>query len=375
MARGKTLDQKGMGREPTWTPDTQPSDENRRTTKIQAFSWFNYFHNAKDAKVMIHLFLTKDGRKDDAKLIKKVSDNSINKSFAWLMQLSLNGLELRKTEREKIEVEISRLKHLGKKSIKEKAKKEENKPKKPNVQEIMKARAMLVGGDLEALLDDYIELGVPSKHKIKPIGTLMTSTMLPQHVPLLIEPWEDKIAEFKELQLGEDKQLVEAYSNFGKIQVRHIIGFCELVIHDLHSYVTYKKSTRARPKKKTVPVAKVVSKLKYLKEFNDLDLKSLPPVKIPESKEMFVYDTKKRKLHYYKADDLSGGLSVKNSTIVGFSVSETCAKTLRKPIEQLKEFNNASKPNSRKFFSDIKAVETKLSGRFNEHIVILKIFN
>jgi hypothetical protein len=89
---------------------------------------------------------------------------------------------------------------------------------------------------------------------------------------------------------------------------------------------------------------------------------------------MFAYDTKKRKLHYYKADELSGGLTVKNNTIIGFSVSESCIKTLRKPKDQLVEFKKASKPNSRKFFKDIKAVETKTSGRFNEHMVILKIF-
>ncbi len=371
MVRGKTLDQKGMGREPTWTPDTQPSDEYRRITKIKAFTWFNYFHSAKDAKSMIYLYLTKHKQNDDAKLIKKVSDNSINKSSAWLMQMSLNGFELNKQEESVLEIDISRLKALAEKAIEQKEK-AVNKPK-PNVQEIMKMKAMLVGGDLEALLDDFIKLGAPAKHKIKPIGTLMLSTMLPQHVPLLIAPWEHAIKEYKELQLGEDKQLVEAYSHLGKIQIRHIIGFCELIIHDLNSYVTYKKSTRAKPKKKSIPVAKQVAKLKYCKEFKDLDLKSIPPVKIPESKEMFVYDIKKRKIHYYKADELSGGLSVKNNTIVGFSAGETYAKTLRKPKEQLKEITKASKPNVRKYISDIKAVETKLSGRFSPDLVILRI--
>jgi hypothetical protein len=238
----------------------------------------------------------------------------------------------------------------------------------------MKERAMCVGGDLEGLLDEYIEQGVPTKHKIKPIGLLMTTTMLPQHVPLLLEPWEQQKKEYEELQTTEDRGLLEAYSNFGKIQIRNLIKFCELIIHDLHSYVTYKKSTRAKPKRKVIPIAKLVGKLKYMKEFNELKLESLSPTKIPESKEMFAYDTKKRKLHYYKADELSGGLTVKNNTIIGFSVSESCIKTLRKPKDQLVEFKKASKPNSRKFFKDIKAVETKTSGRFNEHMVILKIF-
>jgi len=238
----------------------------------------------------------------------------------------------------------------------------------------MQMKAMIVGGDLEGLLDDYISDGVQAKHKIKPIGTLMLSTMLPQHVSLLLDPWEKQKKEYEELQTTEDKDLLESYSNFGKLQIRNLIKFCELVIHDLHSYVTYKKSTRAKPKRKAVPIAKLVGKLKYMKEFSELGLKSLSPTKIPESKEMFVYDTKKRKLHYYKADELSGGLTVKNSSIIGFSASESCIKTLRKPKEQLKEFMKSSKPNTRKFFKNIKAVEIKTSGRFNENLILLKIF-
>ena len=372
MARGKTLDQKGLGFEPTW--EVQPDQPNRQVAKIKAFAWYNYFNGYKEAKAFVCQYLIKNNRSNDAKLIKKAPDQKFNKPVAWIMQMSLNGFTLTEDELATINTDINRLLVLVDEIKPEKDEESENKPKKPNVQEIMKERAMHVGGDLEALLDEYIALGIPAKHKIKPIGMLMTTTMLPQHVPLLIEPWEQQRKEYEELQSTDDKDLLEAYSNFGKIQIRNLIKFCELIIHDLHSYVTYKKSTRAKPKKKAVPIAKLVGKLKYMKEFNDLGLKSISPTKIPESKEMFVYDTKKRKLHYYKADELSGGLSVKNSTIIGFSASESCIKTLRKPVEQMKELMKASKPNTRKFFKDIKAVETKTSGRFNENLVILKIF-
>jgi len=373
MARGKTIDQKGMGFEPTW--EKQPNDTERKVAKLRAFAWYNYFNGYKEAKAFVCQYLIKNDKKDNAKLIKKAPDQKFNKPVAWLAQMSLNGFELTSQELISIDNDIERLLKLANKIKEEKGKEADNKPKKPNVQEIMKEKAMIVGGDLEALLDEYIALGVPAKHKIKPIGTLMASTMLPQHVPLLIKPWEQQKKEYKELQTTEDKDLLEAYSNFGKVQIRNLIKFCELVIHDLHSYVTYKKSTRAKPKKKAVPITKLVAKFKYMKEFKDLKLESLSPTKIPESKELFAYDTKKRKLHYYKADELSGGLTVKNSTLVGFSSSDSCIKTLRKPVDQIKEFKKASKPNSRKFFKDIKAVETKTSGRFNEHMVILKIFN
>ena len=375
MARGKTLDQQGIGSEPIWNSTSQPTGEERQLVLIKTFSYYNYFNGYKDAKIIICDYLSKNKDKETAQLVKKAPDMRFNKSIAWLAKMTMNGFELAEEEVATIKDEISRLTKIAKQIIEAKSEDETSKPKKPNVQEIMRERAMEVGGELEGLLDDYIASGIPAKHKIKPIGTLMVSTMLPQHVPLLLAPWEAQKKEFEELQTTEDKDLLEAYSNLGKIQIRNLIKFCELVIHDLHSYVTYKKSTRAKPKKKAVPIAKLVGKLKYLKKYDELKLESLSPTKIPESTEMFVYDTKKRKMHYYKADALSGGLTVKNSTIVGFSPSASCIKTLRKPKEQLKEFTNASKPNSRKFFSDIKAVETKTTGRFNENIVILKIFN
>ena len=375
MARGKTLDQQGIGSEPIWDSTSQPTGEERQLVLIKTFSYYNYFNGYKDAKIIICDYLSKNKDKETAQLVKKAPDMRFNKSIAWLAKMTMNGFELAEEEVATIKDEISRLTKIAKQIIEAKSEDETSKPKKPNVQEIMRERAMEVGGELEGLLDDYIASGIPAKHKIKPIGTLMVSTMLPQHVPLLLAPWEAQKKEFEELQTTEDKDLLEAYSNLGKIQIRNLIKFCELVIHDLHSYVTYKKSTRAKPKKKAVPIAKLVGKLKYLKKYDELKLESLSPTKIPESTEMFVYDTKKRKMHYYKADALSGGLTVKNSTIVGFSPSASCIKTLRKPKEQLKEFTNASKPNSRKFFSDIKAVETKTTGRFNENIVILKIFN
>jgi len=366
MARAKTIDQKGMGLEPTWV-----DVDNRSLAIGQALNWYNYYNGYKEAKQFICQYLVKQGKKDIATLVKKVKDYDVTKSIGWLVQMNHNGLELEDHEVKKIDNHIDELVQIAKGIQEEKA---ETKTSRPNVQEIMKERALELGGELEGLLDEYIKLGVPTSHKIKPITVLMESSVLPQHIKILIEGWEAHKNEFEEILKTEDKDLLEAYSNFGKIQIKNLIKFCDLVIKDLNSYKTYKQSNRAKPKKKPVPVTKLVEKLKYLKEFNDLELKSVSPTKIHEAQEMFVYDTSKRKLHYYKADQYSGGLSVKGTTIIGFSADESFMKTLRKPKEQLKEFMKSSKPNSRKFIQDIKAVDTKLTGRFNENIVILKVF-
>ena len=126
-----------------------------------------------------------------------------------------------------------------------------------------------------------------------------------------------------------------------------------------------------------VPVEKLVRNLKYLKEFKDasqkLDLVSIHPTKLHGATEAWVYDTAKRKLHHYVADQYSKCFAVKGNTLLGFDSKESEIKTLRKPAEQLKEVMG-SKPAARKYFGNIKAVATSPKGRFNSDMVILKAF-
>ena len=126
-----------------------------------------------------------------------------------------------------------------------------------------------------------------------------------------------------------------------------------------------------------MPVEKQVSKLKYLKVFKDvaskLDLVSIHPTKLHGASEAWVYDTAKRKLHHYVADEYSKTFTVKGSTLLGFDSVQSEVKTMRKPAEQLKEIMG-SKPAARKYFKEIKAVSTSPNGRFNEAMLILKAF-
>jgi hypothetical protein len=147
------------------------------------------------------------------------------------------------------------------------------------------------------------------------------------------------------------------------------------VIGELNSYINIKKNGRKPRLKKPVPVEKLVRKLKYLKEFKleKLELVSVPPTKLHNCSEAWVYDTKKRKLHHYVADEYAKSLSVKGNTVIGFCTKNSEVKTLRKPEVQIKEVMG-SKPAARKFFDSIKAVSTTPNGRFNEGMIILRAF-
>jgi hypothetical protein len=161
------------------------------------------------------------------------------------------------------------------------------------------------------------------------------------------------------------------------MQIKNIIKYIDIITSAVNSYVALKQTNKVKRAKKPVSVEKQVSKLKYLRKFIDektkLNLVSIDPTKLHNSSECWVYDTAKRKLYHFVADEMSKCLIVKGNTLLGFDTKESEAKILRKPEEQLKQITG-SKPAARKFFKDIKAVATTPNGRFNDAMIILKAF-
>ena len=361
---------KYMGDEPYFA--MQP--EERSLALTRSFTWYNRFYGKKDAKDLLCQFLEHNSRIDEAKKMRKVDEKEFLMTLCWLARMTLRGLELNEHETSLLENEISRLLIAGNKP--ELVEKEEEKPvsNRPNIQELLREKAREAAGELEGQFDEFVTTGKASQ---KPMDIVAKLNIVPQQIPYIVEFWKRKQAEFEVLQEGKDSDIKEADSFLGKIQVRNILKYIEQVMTDLNAYISVKKANKAPRKKKAVPVEKIVAKLKYLKEFKDavnkLDLVSVHPTKLHGASEAWVYDTSKRKLHHYVADEYSKSFTVKGNTILGFDTNKSEIKTLRKPSEQIKEVMG-SKPAARKFFDSIKAVATTPNGRFNENMVILKAF-
>jgi hypothetical protein len=256
----------------------------------------------------------------------------------------------------------------------------EEKPKKVvNIQEIMREKADEALSDIEALFDEFIDSGCSKDFVVdkKVVGALSARNILPQHMASAIKRYQRLLDEYLEVQAGKCEQLNEGYSHYSKMQIRYAIKFIEDVIAEMNGYISLKQAAKKPRAKKAVPVERVVAKLKHCKSFKDdalkLELVGLSPVKLHESTEAWIYDTAKRKMHHYVADDYSKCLMVKGNTIIGFDKKESGMKTLRKPVEQIKALMG-SKPAARKYFKEIKAVEAVPNGRFNTGMIILKAF-
>jgi hypothetical protein len=367
-----------MGDEPLFLEESK----NRNSDMIGAFNWYSRFYGRKEAKEMLIQYLDLSGNVGLAKVIRKVEESNLNNTMCWLARMTLRGFKLNEAEQKRLTDEINRLVlTVQKPEVKESAtgkkaavKKETN---RPNVQEIMKEKAREAAGEIEGMYDDYVLAGAKASFNFKPVEMLSKYNVLPQHINILTDAWKSKRDEIEETIAGKDPQLVQGYSHYTKTQLKNILKFIDQFLSDFNSYVSVKKASKAPRKRKAIPVEKQVAKLKYLKSFKDaatkLDLTSLHPVKLHGSSEAWVYDTSKRKLHHYIADEYSKVFTVKGNTLIGFDKNASEIKTLRKPAEQLKEIMG-SKPAARKYFKDIKAVATSPNGRFNDAMVILKAF-
>jgi hypothetical protein len=360
-----------LGPEPMFA--VQPDQDRRRVALMRSFTWYGRFYGKKDAKEFLSQYLDLRERPQEAKIMRKIDEKECINTLAWLARMELRGLELSETESDTLQNEIKRLlETVNKPQVIEIV---VETPTRPNIQDILKDKAREAGGELEGLFDEYITSGAGSKHTLRPIDEVAKKNVMPQHISLLTDVWKKKLNEIEEALKGTDSQLVQGYQHLTKTQLKNIVKFIELVISDLNSYISVKKAAKAPRARKAVPVEKIVAKLKYLKTFKDtaskLDLVSISPIKLHGSSEAWVYDTAKRKLHHYIADDYSKTFTVKGSTLLGFDTAQSEVKTLRKPSEQLKEVMG-SKPAARKYFKDIKAVSTTPNGRFNDAMIILK---
>lgn len=169
------------------------------------------------------------------------------------------------------------------------------------------------------------------------------------------------------------QQIREGYSHVKKADAKkwlealeNLMDACDLVINSA-------KATRKPRAKKAPSKEKLIAKLKYKEIDEKYQIASVNPLELIDSKEVWVFNTKTRKLGKYVVDAHATSISVKGTTLVGFSETKSVQKTIRKPDEVLKEFKKAGKVKLRKFLDEINAVETKLNGRLNADTVILRV--
>jgi hypothetical protein len=342
---------------------------NQEITKIQligALNWYTQNRASKDAQKYASDYFKKKFKVDASEILKEQIS-----TLGFLCKIVSNGATLPKENQSWFEKEIERIKTLAKKP-KVKAKVVDPVATAPtlSIQERMAEKISEVAGELEGLLDDYVESGL--KIAPSPYSILHSKGAKGAYASKIIEIWKKKRNEYEEALSGRDDQLAESYAHFKKTGLKKLIAYCDQVITDCMKLSEESVKTRKPRKRKVKSADELVAKVKYCEKFDELKLVSQKPKDIIGATQIWVYNTKYRKLGCYHADD-AGGFSVKGTTILNFSEMKSVQKKLRKPEVSIPEVLKGGKVTLRNFLANIRAVESPLTGRLNEDTILLRI--
>ena len=272
-------------------------------------------------------------------------------------------------------------------------KKEEEKPKKgyvPTIQERISEQSQ----DACDAIEEWLEGFITDPKKFDPKGFDFTAHFSNQkvtqaHARKIKKYYQDWLEEAKvivdmptsaqikkikdEHEADQAQQIREGYAHVKKADAKkwlealeNLMGACDLVIDSA-------KATRKPRIKKAPSKEKLIAKLKYKEKDDKYQIASVNPLELIDCQEVWVFNAKTRKLGKYVLDSHVTSMTVKGTSLVGFSETASIQKTVRKPDEVLKEFKKAGKIKLRKFLNEINSVETKMNGRLNSDTVILRV--
>ena len=369
------LDEKYTGDEPKW--DTERAKamtfEEFDHFMRKSLNYYNYFFSQKDLKKHVIAWMkeVKDFTPDEIKAFERAGDRTVSMTTCGLIMAHRQGMPLQERHIEFIDANI--LESINSKSAEEVVEVVvEEKPKAyvPTIQDRLNEKTADTIGELEGHYDEFIK---NPKYTFKPYDYLVANNVPQSQLSKYEAVYQARFDELKLAFEKADADLQEGYSHYKTADFKRIFAFIDQILNDIIQYRGVKKATKKIRAPKSVSKEKVVSKLKYAKEDKVLRLISVNPADIIGAQELWVYNTKTRKLGKYIADSLKGPLNVKGTGIIGFDEHKSITKTLRKPEEKLKEFAKASKIELRKFMDNIKATETKLNGRINADVILLRV--
>lgn len=354
--------------------EVQLAPETYRRDLIMALNYYNTNHDDKDKKKWFISHYAKVDKKVAVELLKV--DEYHFRYAGILARLQDGGSALEEKELNFFNERIEFLK----KQVNVRQKSADKADKKaaataalvaaqPSIQQRMDEKAHELAGEIDGAIDDFI------LSKGKDASFSAKNYLLANNVsaPIAKRIGDFYVATSKELReaiAGKDAQLVEGYSHLGKRELKKFADFIDDIIADCSQAVQTAKATRAPRKRKPVPLSKQVAKVKYMKEFAELKLKSVKPEDMVDAKEVWVYNTKYRKVQVYRS---TVGLAVKGTTLIGFDVVDSKSFTLRKPEEFFKGMSFTKRPLN----AALKTLTTKPAtpnGRINEECVILGAF-
>ena len=328
----------------------------------------NYYNSAFENKDKRKWFMAYVGKKSTE--FESLSDWEF-RSVGTMIRLKQREQPLLDKDLQFIEDTIAELRSKAKGGKQVSALKGATKEKEPkptvSIQDRMTEAASVHIGEINGMIDDFITSDV----EIDVGSYLKANNVSPQVSKLIPGAFAKTIEELNEVIEGSDKQLVEGYSNIKKTKIKKLIKSLESISDACAQQAVVAKAARKPRAKKEKPPSIVAKNVKYMKEFKELGITSVAPEKIIGASEVWIYNTKYKKLQVYRS---LGTFGIKGTTILNYEVATSGSKTLRKP-ELVKGYADMIKRNLANEFKNLKTKEAAVNGRINQDCVILRVFS
>ena len=273
----------------------------------------------------------------------------------------------------------------GKEVVEEQQEKKKEAKPKNLFQERMLEQVTDLCGDWDDLLDQFVEKEKFELKKFDPEKDMKVyggGLIKPAHAKIVKEQYEGIYAEALENLAGTCEQLKEAYSFMDKKMKKDYVAFFEKINAACDAIILTGKANRKQRKPRARSKDTIIKKLKFQLNDGALGIASISSTDVVYANELWVYNTKTRKVGVYHAKDKDprglqrqgAGLMVKGTTIQDFDEETSVQKTLRKPAEQINNWTGKAKTKFAKAFDEVKTTPTKLTGRINDSTILLQVF-
>ena len=355
-------------------PDVEGTISQSQT--LQAFNYYAYHKNIKDAKKYIVNYLLQVGSKDEARMVRACPEVFFIATYGWLARMASRGVEHSLEVHEKLDRHIEYLCTQGFRKQEKKDEAKEVRQQGPTIQDRIKEQAWDMGAELEKWKDMCASQGSTwslVSLQNKPLDYLRGNGCNQAHARVLKGEYTKELDEITHAYKKTEEDLVEGYSHMSKQDKKRFMIFLQDVLDACDMIIGESVANRKQRTKKPASAEKQITKLKYCVKDDKLKVVSEKPIALIGATAAVVYQIKFRKIGVLIADD-STGLKEKGTTLTNVNETKSTRKTLRKPIEQLKECKGLTKNKFDKWFTSLKAVETKLTPRFSDDTIILKVF-
>jgi hypothetical protein len=365
-------DSKVMGAEPIWVADYEPADYQSEFGK--ALNWYNFIVDQKDCREFLVDWFKGDATK--LKALSQISDRMLPRTYANSARIAMRGFPLTDEHKARIWEKVEE--RVSKKTVLIEDDTAAPEPVAKVIKKPLVATTFIVSD-----VDDEIEKLINGEDTRTVSQILIPYRLTDKNYLDCVEKIEPILAEFAELvevrrlpktQLTDSQeQLLESYSHLTTMKsVKDIVKLLESYVSDLKKSYVSKQVAKVR-KKKPKDKSKLVQNLKFLVTDAALDVTSVEPINLLNCSEVWTFDTKTRKISKYFSP-VSGSITVKGASLVGFDENFSNSRLLRKPETQVKEFSELKKNDLTKWYSAVKSKSGPVRARLTPTTLILKVF-